>query len=579
MSSVAALCCRSSRAAVNAAVVTSRWRPKQVPFIFGLGHLTTSSPPPLEPSHFLRRPPAATSAAGGVDSRHWHVVSVVGGGGGAAERHGQVCDGSDVSARQRPRSPRHRTLRPLTALRPPCGGGGQARRCFPSASSPGRAAAAVTGGAEVGSSWRIAAVFAPPPPPAQQFYSSAWSWPAARRSSGGGWPPWPRRLRPSAADAMARGVATSPLATAAKPTDQAAASLADELMQQREREAAASQQFATEGYQQQQQQPAKEDLHTPAGDEAGGGGGGGGDDRKGPKPLSKWQKWGYVFFGVLFTGSIVANAIIFSLPDRDENDEPIEDDFSPLPLHSQHFQRLKARFFKTKKDLEEPFSDKLLPDPLPEPYHQPKYTILLELTGILVHASWTHKHGWRFQKRPGVDMFLSQVGYPHFEVVIYSTENAMTFYPIVDGLDPGSQWIMYRLFRDATRYVNGHHVKDLKAMNRDLKKVIVVDWNGESVSLNSENALLLKKWEGDNADRALIGLAQLLQAVRQSDVDDVRDVLEYYKQFDDPIEAFRENQRRLQDEMAAQEERRQKDLATKKSSLLSSWSAGFSRRH
>lgn len=30
-------------------------------------------------------------------------------------------------------------------------------------------------------------------------------------------------------------------------------------------------------------------------------------------------------------------------------------------------------------------------------------------------------------------------------------------------------------------------------------------------------------------------------------MDDVREVLAYYKQFDDPIEAFRENQRKLQE--------------------------------
>ena len=124
-----------------------------------------------------------------------------------------------------------------------------------------------------------------------------------------------------------------------------------------------------------------------------------------------------------------------------------------------------------------------------------------------------HKHGWRFQKRPGVDMFLSQVGYPNFELVVYTTENPMTFYPIIDGLDPNSQYIMYRLFRDATRYVDGHHKKDLSALNRDLKKVIVVDWNENVVDCNRENALLLQKWEGDNADRALIGLAQLLQGI------------------------------------------------------------------
>lgn len=108
-------------------------------------------------------------------------------------------------------------------------------------------------------------------------------------------------------------------------------------------------------------------------------------------------------------------------------------------------------------------------------------------------------------------MFLSQIGYPQFELVVYTTENAVTFYPIVDGLDPNNQFIMYRLFRDATRYLNGHHTKDLKALNRDLKRVILIDWDKDSVALSRENTLLLPKWKGDNSDRSLIGLAQLLQ--------------------------------------------------------------------
>ena len=36
---------------------------------------------------------------------------------------------------------------------------------------------------------------------------------------------------------------------------------------------------------------------------------------------------------------------------------------------------------------------------------------------------------------------------------------------------------MYRLFRDATRYVDGHHTKDLFALNRDLKKVMITQVN------------------------------------------------------------------------------------------------------
>ena len=40
-------------------------------------------------------------------------------------------------------------------------------------------------------------------------------------------------------------------------------------------------------------------------------------------------------------------------------------------------------------------------------------------------------------------------------------------------------------------------------------------------------------------DRSLFGLTQFLHEIKDMDVDDVRDVLQYYRQFDDPIEAFR----------------------------------------
>ena len=101
-----------------------------------------------------------------------------------------------------------------------------------------------------------------------------------------------------------------------------------------------------------------------------------------------------------------------------------------------------------------------------------------------MNSDWSHKHGWRFQKRPGLDIFLSQIGYPNFEVVIWTVENAMTFFPIINQMDPNSQIIMYRLFRDATRFKNGTHTKDLHSLNRDLKKVIVIDWNEKTVSVS-----------------------------------------------------------------------------------------------
>jgi import inner membrane translocase subunit TIM50 len=296
---------------------------------------------------------------------------------------------------------------------------------------------------------------------------------------------------------------------------------------------------------------------------------GGGGDGKGEekKETPRWQKWLYRGAGSLMGGSIIGTAVLFSLPDRDAQGNNIEDEFSALSFPGQHYSRLKNKIFTTKKAIEEPFSDKLLPDPLEAPFFQPKYTVCLEVTGLLVNSDWSHKHGWRFQKRPGLDIFLSQIGYPNFEVVIWSVENSMVFYPIVTGMDPEGRFLMYRLFRDSTRFKDGVHMKDLHSLNRDLKRVIVVDWNSKTTEVsflqffrsvfcrflflsvfceltcqhqgNPENALVLPKWTGDTGDLSLISLAQFLQEIGNSDVDDVREVLNYYRQFDDPIEAFR----------------------------------------
>ena len=44
--------------------------------------------------------------------------------------------------------------------------------------------------------------------------------------------------------------------------------------------------------------------------------------------------------------------------------------------------------------IKDPSRDKLLPDPLKEPYYQPPYTLVLEMTGVLVHPDWTV---WKYQ--------------------------------------------------------------------------------------------------------------------------------------------------------------------------------------
>jgi import inner membrane translocase subunit TIM50 len=301
----------------------------------------------------------------------------------------------------------------------------------------------------------------------------------------------------------------------------------------------------------------------------------GSEDKK--KETPKWQKYGYSIFAASTIGLSIGYGILFSLPDKDVQGNIIEDEFSKLSFPNQHYSRLKSKIFFAKKAIEDPFSDKLLPDPLEAPYFQPKYTVVLEITGLLVKSDWSHKHGWRFQKRPGLDIFLNQLAYPNFEVVIWSTDSGMTFYPIVRGMDPNGNLIMYQLFKDATKFKNGAHIKELNCLNRDLRRVIVVDWNKLSVQDNPDNALLMPKWNGDMEDRSLFGLAQLLQAIQESDTDDVREILQFYRQYDDPIDAFREKQRQMEETTRLDEELKTREIeSTKVSSSFRGFSS-FSR--
>uniref|UniRef100_A0A9L0JXQ9 Mitochondrial import inner membrane translocase subunit TIM50 n=1 Tax=Equus asinus TaxID=9793 RepID=A0A9L0JXQ9_EQUAS len=194
----------------------------------------------------------------------------------------------------------------------------------------------------------------------------------------------------------------------------------------------------------------------------------------------------------------------------------------------------------------EPTSPCLLPDPLREPYYQPPYTLVLELTGVLLHPEWSLATGWRFKKRPGIETLFQQLA-PLYEIVIFTSETGMTAFPLIDSVDPHG-FISYRLFRDATRYMDGHHVKDISCLNRDPARVVVVDCKKEAFRLQPYNGVALRPWDGNSDDRVLLDLSAFLKTIALNSVEDVRTVLEHYALEDDPLEAFKQRQSRLEQE-------------------------------
>lgn len=123
----------------------------------------------------------------------------------------------------------------------------------------------------------------------------------------------------------------------------------------------------------------------------------------------------------------------------------------------------------------------------------------------------------------------------------------MTAFPLIDSVDPHG-FISYRLFRDATRYMDGHHVKDISCLNRDPARVVVVDCKKEAFRLQPYNGVALRPWDGNSDDRVLLDLSAFLKTIALNGVEDVRTVLEHYALEDDPLEAFKQRQNRLEQE-------------------------------
>ncbi|XP_026819687.1 mitochondrial import inner membrane translocase subunit TIM50-C-like isoform X1 [Rhopalosiphum maidis] len=236
-----------------------------------------------------------------------------------------------------------------------------------------------------------------------------------------------------------------------------------------------------------------------------------------------------------------------------EDDDLVQKENKNSPLIIKIYERICFRIEFYHKLFTIPATNKLLPDSLPDYYDKPQYTLVLEITDLLVHPEWSYSTGWRFKKRPNVDYFLERVG-KIFEVVVYTAENGYITSPILDEIDPNG-WIQYRLSRQCTEFRNGQLVKNIERINRDLSKVILIDWNTSWTQLHPYNTLIIPRWNGDENDNSLIDLADFLNVVFANEEKDVREILSEFKRYDDPIKAFRENQRKLKEETKVEEEK------------------------
>lgn len=257
----------------------------------------------------------------------------------------------------------------------------------------------------------------------------------------------------------------------------------------------------------------------------------------------KRERMANVFLGV-FLASAFGGVLYLGV----ENPESEAKGYSP----GAWWQRVKERFTGQVAYYTEPAFEKLLPDPLPEPY-QRRYTLVLDLDDLLITSSWSREHGWRTAKRPGLDYFLSYLS-QYYEIVVFTNQLAATAAPIMQKLDPYRSSVSASLFRESARYDNGKLIKDLSYMNRPLERIILLDTNPEAVSAQPENSILLEPWKGRTGPESnaqdLLGYLPFLEYLAAVEVNDVRPVLKAYEGMHIPTEYLRREQE-LRDKIAA----------------------------
>lgn len=119
------------------------------------------------------------------------------------------------------------------------------------------------------------------------------------------------------------------------------------------------------------------------------------------------------------------------------------------------WERIQARINDSLGYYTEPTFPKLLPD---TDGMAPPYTLVLSLEDLMIHTEWTRQHGWRTAKRPGLDYFLRYLS-QYYEIVMFTSVPMANADPVFRKLDPYRNFLIWPLFREATRYHKGEYIK------------------------------------------------------------------------------------------------------------------------
>jgi CTD small phosphatase-like protein 2 len=171
-------------------------------------------------------------------------------------------------------------------------------------------------------------------------------------------------------------------------------------------------------------------------------------------------------------------------------------------------------------------------------------TIVLDLDETLVHSSVVPIQGADYEfsvdvgdasftvyarKRPHCDHFLRELKRMGFDIVVFTASKQTYADKVLGLLDPQGEYVKptHRLFREHCICFHGNYLKDLRVLNRDLARTVIVDNSPSAFALQQENGIPIDSWFDDQSDTELLKLLDLVQVLSRAE--DARVILR--KQF------------------------------------------------
>ncbi|XP_077440309.1 CTD small phosphatase-like protein 3 isoform X2 [Vanacampus margaritifer] len=187
------------------------------------------------------------------------------------------------------------------------------------------------------------------------------------------------------------------------------------------------------------------------------------------------------------------------------------------------------------------YSQPRLPVIPPKTRSTPEATLVVDLEETLMYGSLNvidnaeytfnaafqdHQYKVYMILRPHLKEFLQSIA-KVYELFVYTCAKKEYAEKIVDILDPQRKLFRHRLYQDECACVQGHYIKDLSILGRDLAKTVILDNAPHTYPYHLLNTLPIKSWSGESDDRELHKLIPYMEKL--SAAEDFREVLKKRK--------------------------------------------------